>query len=329
MEIEIRGDRIGTYSDARLNGTQPPRAILTLRGVKPLGARTQTFRLDPADSAAGHPLYRLRATNGAMLARDLAPRTDLPEGLGVGTTHVLLENGEGTRIVVELDGLAEGESRRVYAQEPDRRERRRDLDEAEPPGGAACFAAGTRVTGRLGRQRIEDLRPGDPVWTLDRGLQPVRWIGRQTVAFGPETEYLRPVRIAPGALGAGAPAREVVLAPHHRVLVTGWRAELFFGMEEILVPARALTGAEGVTRDTAAPHVSYVGLVFEQHEILEVGGLLCESLHLDSLRVEALTDAERSDLFTVFPQLRLFRSAVTCGPVRPTAALGEGQIGFG
>src|SRR4051794_30579995 len=46
-------------------------------------------------------------------------------------------------------------------------------------GGAAnCFLAGTHVATDTGTVAIEDLRIGDLVATTDRGVLPVRWIGR-------------------------------------------------------------------------------------------------------------------------------------------------------
>ncbi|MFM1862967.1 MAG: hypothetical protein RLZ26_1489, partial [Pseudomonadota bacterium] len=40
-----------------------------------------------------------------------------------------------------------------------------------------CFAAGTLIQTDRGARRVEDLRPGDGVVTLDRGVQPLRWAG--------------------------------------------------------------------------------------------------------------------------------------------------------
>src|SRR3954468_13378910 len=49
-------------------------------------------------------------------------------------------------------------------------------------GGAAhCFLAGTHVVTNTGTVAIEDLRIGDLVATADRGVLPVRWIGRRTL----------------------------------------------------------------------------------------------------------------------------------------------------
>lgn len=44
-----------------------------------------------------------------------------------------------------------------------------------------CFAAGTMITTPDGPGAVETLRPGDLVVTRDRGPQPLRWIGRQSV----------------------------------------------------------------------------------------------------------------------------------------------------
>ncbi|OIP87782.1 MAG: hypothetical protein AUK37_00870, partial [Rhodobacterales bacterium CG2_30_65_12] len=82
-----------------------------------------------------------------------------------------------------------------------------------------CFAPGTRIATALGPRRIDKLKVGDYVITLDDGPQPIRWIGKRRLRFdvpGPD----QPVRIAPGALGPGLPRRALLLSPNHRVLLS-------------------------------------------------------------------------------------------------------------
>lgn len=78
---------------------------------------------------------------------------------------------------------------------------------------------------------IQDIQVGDLVRTLDNGLQPVRWAGTRGVSA---LEKRAPIRFAPGALGN---TRELSVSPQHKMLVSGWRAELYFGEEELLVAA--------------------------------------------------------------------------------------------
>ncbi len=98
----------------------------------------------------------------------------------------------------------------------------------------ACFTRDTLIETEHGHCRIQDLVVGDRVRTLDHGLQPVRWIGSQSV---PGTAAFAPIRIKKGALGN---TRDLLVSPQHRMLISGWRAEMLFGQEQVLAPAKAL-----------------------------------------------------------------------------------------
>ena len=100
--------------------------------------------------------------------------------------------------------------------------------------GVACFVEGTRIRTEADYQLIDTLCEGDLIWTRENGLQPVRWIGRRTV---PGTGKYAPLQIAPDTFGALKPHQ---VSQNHRMLLTGWRAQLLFGEDAILVPAKAL-----------------------------------------------------------------------------------------
>ena len=134
-----------------------------------------------------------------------------------------------------------------------------------------CFAAETRVATPDGARRVVDMRAGDLVVTLDRGAQPVRWVGAQSVqGTGPNA----PVEIALGALGNTAPLR---LSQQHLVLWRSAMAELLFAAEEVLVPIRALIDGRNV-RLRPCRQVTYVHLMLDRHELLLAEGAPCESL---------------------------------------------------
>lgn len=158
-----------------------------------------------------------------------------------------------------------------------------------------CFAAGTMIATAMGPQPVETLRVGDLVDTMDHGLQPVRWIGsRQVLGVG----NFAPVRFEPGAIGN---ARPLTVSPQHRMLLTGWRAELHFGQDEVLVAAKHLVNGTTIrvvpNRDT-----TYLHLLFDCHEILWAEGVATESLHPGSGLLEA--DPElRDEITALFPEL--------------------------
>lgn len=159
-----------------------------------------------------------------------------------------------------------------------------------------CFATGTRIETATGPCPVERLRPGDLVRTRDHGLQPVRWIGGRTVEG---TGKLAPVRIGAGALG---PHDTVLVSPQHKVLVTGWRAELFFGKPEVLVAARHLVDGHRIRR-APRPMVGYWHVLLDQHEILWANGLAAESLLPAPYTLASLDEETRAELLAIFPDM--------------------------
>lgn len=163
--------------------------------------------------------------------------------------------------------------------------------------GLACFVAGTLIDTASGERPVEMLKPGDRVMTRDAGLQPVRWIGSKTVRGHGR---FAPVRIAAGMYGAD---RDVYVSPQHRILVSGWQVELWFGETEVLVPAKALVDGQGVCW---APQdiVRYVHILFDAHQIVSTGGLDSESFYPGQLALGALAEETAQELYALFPELR-------------------------
>ncbi len=167
-----------------------------------------------------------------------------------------------------------------------------------------CFTPGTMITCETGERRVEDLRPGDRVLTRDHGLQPLRWAGRKEL--GPADlatdPKLQPVLIRAGTLGPGLPARDMKVSRQHRMLMTGPRAELLFGSDEVLVQAEHLTHLPGVTHATDA-RVSYVHLLFDRHEVVLSDGTWSESFQPGDRTLAGMDGAARNELFQLFPEL--------------------------
>ncbi|MEJ8561674.1 Hint domain-containing protein [Yoonia sp. GPGPB17] len=138
--------------------------------------------------------------------------------------------------------------------------------------GLACFVSGTEIMTPDGPVRIEDIAAGDLVLTRDHGAQPVRWAASQTVSG---MGRLAPVTIGAGRYGA---RKALSVSPQHRVLVTGWQAELLFGEAEVLVPAKALIDDHAVRR-APCRKVTYHHLLFDTHQIVESHGFWSESYY--------------------------------------------------
>lgn len=155
-------------------------------------------------------------------------------------------------------------------------------------GDDAPFAAG-RITGIAegalirtpgGLRRVETLAAGDPVSTRDGAERPLRWVGRQRISGARmlALPQVRPVCIRAGALGAGLPARDLRLAPDHRLLLRGPQAEALFGTPEVLIAARDLIDDQGVGVARGLRETCYVHLLFDGPQLIWADGAGCESL---------------------------------------------------
>ncbi|MEL7116023.1 MAG: Hint domain-containing protein [Pseudomonadota bacterium] len=183
-----------------------------------------------------------------------------------------------------------------------------------------CVAEGTLIQTDRGERPVETLTEGDRVWTVDDGYQPVRWIGarhvdRQTLASDPQ---LRPVVIAPDALGPGVPRRTLTVSPQHRILMAGWDIELMFGDAEVLIPAKALVDGGRVRVATPPDGVTYYHLLFDRHQVIATEGALTESFHPASYAASELGDAAKVELHRLFPALTAGTYGTTARPaLRP------------
>ncbi len=157
-----------------------------------------------------------------------------------------------------------------------------------------CFTAGTRILTPSGERRVEDLRPGDLVTTLDHGPQALRWVGARTV---PATGDLAPIAIRAGTFG---PHRALRLSPQHRLLVRDVLADLMFGEAEVLVAARDLVDGTSVTRREGGM-VTYLHLLFDRHEIVLAEGLASESYLPGGQTAAGLDPVQVDEVRRLFP----------------------------
>lgn len=143
-----------------------------------------------------------------------------------------------------------------------------------------CFTAGTQIVGDKGLVNVEALGSGDLVMTADHGCQPVRWLSSTRIGTAEQINdpEIRPILIQKGALGPNSPCRDTRVSPQHRVLYSGWKAELYFGATEVLVTAKALARIGLAERDDSLRPATYVHVLLDQHEILTGDGLRSESL---------------------------------------------------
>jgi hypothetical protein len=180
---------------------------------------------------------------------------------------------------------------------------------ALPQGGKPrktlfAFTPGTRIDTPDGPRPVEDLAPGDLVTTLDNGSQPVRWIGqrRVTPAEMALREDLRPVCLDCGAFGNAAP---VIVSPRHRILLNDWRAQVYFGEDQLLIPVQALINGTTVRQILPEDGVTYLHLLFDRHEVIIAEGTLSESFHPGEGGLAALDPAQRHEIEALYPDRAL------------------------
>ncbi|MEM1374802.1 MAG: Hint domain-containing protein [Pseudomonadota bacterium] len=189
-----------------------------------------------------------------------------------------------------------------------------------------CFTEGSRISTPFGPRNVAELGPGDLVLTRDHGPQPVRWVSRTRLdgAGLRAAPQHRPVLVRKDAIAPGCPVRDTLVSPQHRILIEGWRAELYAGTREVLAPALGLLNDTSVLR-SPIDEVTYVHLLFDGHEVVEADGCWSESLDPGAFDKGALTAAAREELFALFPALRACPGAF--GPtVRRTLTVRQASL---
>lgn len=177
--------------------------------------------------------------------------------------------------------------------------------------GPPCFTPGTAILTPGGEIAVEKLKVGDYVITKDDGARPVRWIGKRRVDG---TGDFAPVRFATGAIGNTQP---LLVSPQHRILVSGWQAQMACGVDEVLVAAKHLVDGRRITR---APQVSieYIHLLFDRHQIITSAGAETESFFPGDTILSG-DRAIRAELCALFPVLGSMSPPETWQTVRPVA----------
>lgn len=171
------------------------------------------------------------------------------------------------------------------------------------------FTPGTVILTPAGERVIDDLRVGDSVMTRDRGAQAIRWIGRRTLDYAHlvSNPHLRPVLLRQASLAAGLPERDLMVSPNHRVLIEKERTALFFSEREVLVAAKHIVNAKGI-RQVDVLGVTYVHFMCARHEVVMANGIWAESFHTVDRSLGAVGNAQRAEIFEIFPELRATQS---------------------
>ena len=237
----------------------------------------------------------------------------------LGIVSVLPLDAAVTYTVVSLTDQETPASLRAYVS-PDGQTvgDRADIDQVEWDA-LSCFTAGTLIDTPDGLRPVEDLRPGDLVTTLSNGSQRLRWVGHRhvTAAALLALPALRPVEFDTGSIGNSRPLR---VSRQHRLLLNDWRAQVYFGEDEVLIAARALVNGRTIRDVTPASGVTYIHLLFDRHEVILAEGALTESLHPGEIALGGLDAAQQQEIEALFPGLALAMRPSAFPIVRPSEA---------
>lgn len=304
IELFMTGNQIGTFSDVSTSGNNNGMKV-TLSGVEPLGGENDVFRVVVRQVNEGDQLF----SNGQFVDIYTHPDTDPPgdpifsalnpqhdqfQGRASSGEHQIITSP--ANIVFDSNGVTSGERQYGPGNDPPRTEQLSFESYSPDPPEFTCFASGALIETEDGPRAVETIRPGDLVRTLDHGLQPVRWAGCRTM---PGCGMMAPVEIGAGALGN---TRDLVVSPQHRMLVSGWRAEMYFGESQVLVAAVHLVNGRDI-RQMARAKVTYVHLAFDRHELILAEGIPSESLHLGAMALSRLGPEARAEITAIFPEL--------------------------
>lgn len=164
---------------------------------------------------------------------------------------------------------------------------------------APCFVAGTLIATPAGEVPVETLRAGDLVLTRDHGAQRLLWVGQVTL---PGEGEAAPIRFDPEALGGERP---LWVSPQHRMLLQDGRLDLLLAEDEVLAAACHLVNGDSVVPDPRM-QVTYVHLLFAQHEIVFAEGVPSESFHPGEEGMRSFGPGRRESAAETFPDLAAF-----------------------
>ncbi|WP_434286856.1 Hint domain-containing protein [Celeribacter sp. SCSIO 80788] len=188
--------------------------------------------------------------------------------------------------------------------------------------GIPCFCSGTRIMTPSGERRIEELRAGDLVVTLEAGPQPILWhgerhLGHEILKAQPE---LLPIVIRDGTLGNRG---DLWVSPQHGLVVPDPQSgERVFArathLERFGVGGvrRALGKAKGRAKGKAG--VTYHHLLLPRHATLIANNTLSESLYPGRFALSGFDRVAKAELFGLFPALE----GILRAPARSDVATG-------
>ena len=161
--------------------------------------------------------------------------------------------------------------------------------------GVVCFGKGTAIRTPRGDVLVEDLRVGDLVTTMDNGPQKIRWINTRSYDAGQmqKGSHLHPVLIKRGTFGA---ERDLLVSQQHGVLV-GQSGDSFARAKHLADAAKGVRIAKG------KKSVTYVHLMFDDHQVIFAENVPSESFYPGPMALSQMSKPHRAAFSKVLPAL--------------------------
>ena len=161
--------------------------------------------------------------------------------------------------------------------------------------GVVCFGKGTAIRTPRGDVLVEDLRVGDLVTTMDNGPQKIRWINTRSYDARQmqKGSHLHPVLIKRGTFGA---ERDLLVSQQHGVLV-GQSGDSFARAKHLADAAKGVRIAKG------KKSVTYVHLMFDDHQVIFAENVPSESFYPGPMALDQMSKPHRAAFSKVLPAL--------------------------
>lgn len=189
-----------------------------------------------------------------------------------------------------------------------------------------CLAAGTYVTTPDGEVKVEQLKIGALVMTVDRGPRKLLWVCKRRIDFldpaNQRADVDRPIQFRRNSLRKGHPKRDLVMSPQHRVLLE-LPPHQKEQRNEVLVPSKGFLGQPGVRKMHGKRQVDYFGLLFDQHELIYAEGTPVESFRPGPVAMNGLSARDRSAVESIYPGVLCLQELALGPPVRPIWTVGK------
>lgn len=139
-------------------------------------------------------------------------------------------------------------------------------DRIETVGCCPSILPGSLIKTKQGRKPIEKLSAGDFVLTHDGGFKPIQIILKKAL---PTCGFNTPMTLRAPYLGL---VRNIMIAPHQRVVMAGSSAEYLFGQESVTVEARHLREHPSAIPAQVGPVATYYQIILDRPDNIELGG---------------------------------------------------------